>query len=451
MLQRGDHVCAGVSGGADSVCLFLVLEALRRKKGFSMSVVHVEHGLRGEESILDQEFVRALAQARGIPFAAYRYPVAQMAQEQGLSLEEAGRNARREAYAKEAAKYGERTKIALAHHADDNAETLLFHLCRGSGIEGVAGIAPVRENMIRPLLCVSRRDIEEFLKAEGQEYRTDATNREIDFSRNRIRNRVMPELLAINRQSARHMNQFAEDAREISAYLQGETARILEQNLKKTKDGEICFSIEAFASCPPVLQSRVMLELLAKASGKRKDLSREHANALMELAGGRTGSSLSLPYGIVAENIYGELRLHVSDGRGKDRVCREILLKEPDGCVNLGAGKMRWRVFTIPKKYVKIPKYLYTKWFDYDKIKNGLSFRTRKTGDYFALDSDGHRQKLKDYWINEKVPRQKRDQVWLLADGSHILWAVGYRVSEYYKVTEQTTKVLEARYTEEET
>lgn len=450
MLQRGDHVCIGVSGGADSVCLFLALKALRRKMGFSMSVVHVEHGLRGEESLADQEFVRALADTCGIPFAAYQYPVAQMAKEQGLSLEEAGRNARREAYAKEAAKYGKRAKIALAHHADDNVETLLFHLCRGSGIEGVAGIAPVRGNMIRPLLGTSRSEIEAFLQKEGQEYRTDATNAGTDFSRNRIRNRVMPELLAINCQSARHINQFAEDARELSAYLQKEAGKILEKNLKETEAGGILFCVSDLQSYPFVLQSRVMLELLAKASGRRKDLSREHANALARLAGGQTGRRLSLPYGIVAEKIYGELFLHAADGDVLDGILREIPLEELDGCMDLGRGMARCRVFPVPKKYVKIPKNLYTKWFDYDKIENRLLFRTRKAGDYFALDSEGHRQKLKDYWINEKVPRPERDQIMLLADGSHILWAIGYRVSEHYKVTEHTETVLEVQYTEDE-
>ena len=110
---------------------------------------------------------------------------------------------------------------------------------------------------------------------------------------------------------------------------------------------------------------------------------------------------------------------------------------------------MRCRIFDFSKKDAEIPKNLYTKWFDYGRIKNRLCLRTRKPGDYFALDRQGHRQKLKDYWMNEKVPREKRDRMILLADGSHILWAIGGRISEYYKVTEHTEKILEVRYMEE--
>ncbi len=123
---------------------------------------------------------------------------------------------------------------------------------------------------------------------------------------------------------------------------------------------------------------------------------------------------------------------------------------ELPGVIRLPKGQMACRIFGYSEKNVKIPQNLYTKWFDYDKIKNRLYFRTREPGDYFVLDAEGHRQKLKDYWINEKVPRSMRSKIWLLADGSHILWALGGRISEYYKVTEQTKKILEVRYMEDE-
>lgn len=449
MIQKGDHVIAGVSGGADSVCLFLLLHSLRRRMGFSLSVLHVEHGLRGEESLLDMEFVKRLAASCGTEISVFRRPVARIAKEQGLSLEEAGRDARYQAYEAEAAGYGSRAKIALAHHADDNAETLLFHLCRGSGIEGMAGIPPVRGNIIRPLLCASRHEIEDFLRERGQEFRTDATNFDVDFSRNRIRNRVMPELLAVNSKSVAHINQFAGDALEIASFLKSETGKILEKSMTKSKDGGISFAIGELRGYPPALQSRVMLSLLAEASGSRKDISREHAAALLELAFGRTGRRLSLPYGIVAQKAYGVLLLYRENGDNASMKPQEILLETFPKEVALDAGTAKCRVFPL-KKDTEIPKNPYTKWFDYDKIQNVPCFRNRRAGDYFALDFTGRRQKLKDYFINEKVPRQKRDQVWLLADGSHILWVIGGRVSEYYKVTEHTKTVLEARFTEEE-
>ena len=176
MLPENGHILAGVSGGADSVCLFRLLLRLREEMGFTLSVVHVEHGIRGEESLMDMEFVRRLASSHGIAFSSYACLAPRLAKERRISLEEAGREARYEAFAAESARFGDGARVALAHHMEDNAETVLFHMCRGSGMAGIAGIAPVRGNIIRPLLCVTRAEIEDFLRREGQPFRTDATN-----------------------------------------------------------------------------------------------------------------------------------------------------------------------------------------------------------------------------------------------------------------------------------
>lgn len=449
MIQKGMHVCVGLSGGADSVCLFRILERLRHEMGFSMSAVHVEHGIRGAESLADMAFVKALASSFGITVGCYAYPVERLAKEQGLSVEEAGRQARREAFAKEAALYGKESRIALAHHADDQAETVLFHICRGSGIDGAAGIRPVRGKMIRPLLCVTREEIEAYLNAMGQAYRTDATNADISYSRNRIRRCVMPELARVNAQTVWHMNRFAEEAAELCAYMQEETERILNAHRSVSRDGEVRFALAGLALCAPVLKSRVMLQLIAEASGSRKDIARGHTMDLLSLAEGRTGRKIDLPYGLTAEKTHDALLFYKKSDQ-EEAFLREVALDASGEPLAVPGGKMRWRVFEWQKKDAEIPQKLYTKWFDYDKIKNRLHLRNRKPGDYFALDAGGGRQKLKDYWINEKVPQSKRSRILLLADGSHILWAVGGRISAYYKVTEQTKRVLEMQYMEEE-
>ena len=175
MVQKGDHISIGISGGADSVCLFLVLERLRRRMDVTISAIHVEHGIRGKESRADAEFVQKLAARYEIPFVCRSYPVEKIAKETGVSVEEAGRNVRYAAFAEEERRFwdeakrrGGTVKTAVAHHGDDNAETVLFHLCRGSGIDGLFGIRPVRGTVIRPLLCVSKCEIEDFLNREGQ-------------------------------------------------------------------------------------------------------------------------------------------------------------------------------------------------------------------------------------------------------------------------------------------
>ncbi len=450
MISEGMHVCVGISGGADSVCLFLVLNRLQESMGFSMSAVHIEHGIRGEESLMDMEFVKSLAEDFGVEFSAYSYPVEQIARNRGFSVEEAGRVVRYEAFEKECTLYGDGTRIALAHHADDSAETMLFHLCRGSGIEGLRGIRPVRGNVIRPLLCVTRKEIEAFLKQEGQSWRMDATNGDIAYSRNRIRNRVMPELRHINEQFTAHMNCLSEDAAEIADYLCGEVRKILARQMTETKESRLRFDLTGFFGYPAILQKRIMMELLVQAGGRKKDIGREHVQALLKLADGHTGRKISLPYGVTGEKTYGALLLYKEekeDGHKADPI--RIPLTSVPGNIQVPAGKFSFRLLEFVKKDIEIPQNMYTKWFDYDKIKDRLYFRTREPGDYFVLDETGHRKKLKDYWIDEKVPGYKRGQILLLAEGSHILWAVGGRISAAYKVTGETKTILEVQFMEE--
>ena len=450
MVPKGGHICVGVSGGADSVCLFRVLECLSRTMGFTLSVVHVEHGIRGEQSLSDMEFVRMLALRYEVPFSVYAFSVAEMAKERGLSVEEAGRNVRYEAFAKESAKYGPSARVALAHHAEDNAETLLFHMCRGTGLEGLAGIRPIRGNIIRPLLAVTRQEIEAFLEQEGQGYCADVTNEDISYSRNRIRKCVLPQLVQINGKAVLHINRIAEEAAEVSAYLKEKVDKIVKTHAQWTKEGQLRFDLSGWGQSPAAMQSRVMLALIEQVSGSRKDIAREHAAALLDLSKGQTGRMVSLPYGITAMKTYGAL---IFSQKGREApyagISAEVPMDKALGEICIPGATLRFAQFDLEKKDAKIPKNRYTKWFDYDKIKNRLFLRNRKPGDYFFVDGAGHRQKLKDYWINEKVPKEKRDQILLLADGSHIVWAVGYRISEYYKITGDTKRVLEVQYMEE--
>ena len=451
MVQKGDHISVALSGGADSVCLLLVLERLRYEMDFTISAIHIEHGIRGEESLSDMRFAQELAKRYDIPYSVKRVPTPETAEKQRISLEEAGRNLRYQAFEEERIRLGgKQVKTAVAHHGDDNAETLLFHLCRGSGIDGLAGIRPVRGALIRPLLCVTRYEIEQFLKEAGQGYRIDSTNTDVHSSRNRIRNRVMPQLSRVNQNCVVHMGSLSEDVQEICAYLQQETDKILQAGMELPGDGSICFRAQELAPYPPFLQKRALLELAAKAAGSRKDISREHLEALFLLAHGPTGKRISLPYGVLAENSYGML-LFSKGGAGDDgTVPARIPFGVSQTPTAVFGGTVIGRIIEITQKDVKIPKNLYTKWFDYDKIKNRLYIRNREPGDYFILDSQGRRQKLKDYWINEKVPKHMRARIPLLAEGSHILWAIGYRISAYYKITGDTKRVLEVQFMEEE-
>ena len=273
-------------------------------------------------------------------------------------------------------------------------------------MDGLRGIRPVRGNIIRPLLCVARSEIEEFLRLAGQEYRTDATNAELVYSRNRIRCRIMPEMEKINGNAVLHMNCLAEDAAEISDYFYKEADAVLKKYMASEGEG-IRFGLEGLMGRPSVMQRRILMELAAKACGSRKDITREHIVSLFKLAEGGTGKKISLPYGIAAEKSYEFLCLYPARKQdGAVETAEEIFLEKQSGRLCLQGGCIQYEIMGNTKNYEEIPQNLYTKWFDYDKIKNGLCFRTRRPGDYFELDCYGHRQKLKNYFMNERCRSQ---------------------------------------------
>ena len=222
LVKSGDVVLAGVSGGADSVCLLLMLLEYRKHCDFFLEAVHVEHGIRGDASRRDAAFVKRLCEKRGVCCRIYPVDVPAYAKGHGLGVEEAARKLRYECFREAAEDYdGRPVKIALAHHADDNAETMLFRLIRGSGLHGLYGMRPARRlaegvTVIRPLLGMERAEIEAYLEAQGQPYCRDATNEDTDYSRNRIRHKVMPELKAVNTGAVHHMMQSAQMLRELS-------------------------------------------------------------------------------------------------------------------------------------------------------------------------------------------------------------------------------------------
>jgi tRNA(Ile)-lysidine synthase len=203
LIEPEDHIIIGISGGADSVCLLFILLELQKTLPFTMEAVHVNHLLR-EDAAEDALFVGELCRKQGVKLRFFSVKVADLAKERGLSIEEAGRECRYECF-QEAASAHRKTKIAVAHHQNDCAETVLFNLFRGSGLKGLAGIRPVRDNIIRPLLCCERREIEEYLASRGLSYRSDPSNEEGVFTRNRIRHQLLPLAQEINTAAIKHI------------------------------------------------------------------------------------------------------------------------------------------------------------------------------------------------------------------------------------------------------
>ena len=429
MIEAGSQAVAGVSGGADSVCLLFLLMEYQKKVPFSLRAVHVNHHVRGEEAVRDQEFTRRLCESLGVPLDLYDYDVPRMAETDHLSCEEAGREARRRAFYRTACRWErpDQVRIALAHHENDQAETVLHNLVRGAGLAGLAGIRPVHRTgsgmYIRPLLCISREETENYLSQRGIPWVTDSTNEEEVYTRNKIRREILPALMQINCGAVKNIAAAAGRVLEAEDYLSELTKKAVEKYT--AKEGSVWILSRDLFEEPMLLQKRVVKNVLEAAAGKKKDLSSAHMEAVLELAKGRTGASASLIYGLRAQQVYGDIHITRGEQEKKDLL------------------ELEFRVF--PYENQQIPEKTYTKWFDYDKIKNGLAVRRRLPGDYLMISRDGGTKKLKDYFIDCKVPRRERDNVTLLADGSHVLWAVGYRISEYYKVTSQTKKVIKVQ------
>ncbi len=456
LMENGDFVLAGISGGADSICLLLLLIELREKIEFSLSAVHVEHGIRGKESLQDAAFVEEFCKKCGVACRVRHVDAPAASIRAGIGLEEAARALRYECYREVAEQSGaERVKIALAHHADDNAETMLFHLVRGSGIRGLGGIRPRRRlsdgiEVVRPLLAATRSEIERYLLDRGQGFCEDETNWDTDYSRNWIRHEVLPRLKEINSQAIAHMTRSAGMFLELSEYLEAEADQVASHVCRPAPGGrEIDQSL--FFAYPALLQQEVVLRVLGEIAGSRKDLGSAHVGAVVRLAGLQVGRAVDLPYGMRADRTYEGVRIRrILEAESAESGTYEISLHqlrraESGGEIKivLPDGELRLRVLDFPGEMDEIPKKTYTKWLNYDKIKRSLQFRKRAGGEYLIIDGQGHRKRLKEYFIGEKIPREHRDDIWLLAEGAHVIWVVGERIGADYKIEQDTGKILE--------
>lgn len=459
LIQENDCVIAGVSGGADSVCLLLLLCRLREELTYQLSVVHVEHGIRGQESREDAAFVKRLCERLQVPCRIFSVDAIDYAASQGLGLEEAARILRYQCFAEAVHTTGAKTKVALAHHGDDNAETMLFQMTRGSGIRGMGGMRLRRnfsENgeIIRPLLFCSRREVEAYLKATKEAYREDATNRELEYSRNRIRHKVIPELEKINERAVEHLGRSAVCLQEIMDYMDAQVDALMPKVCKTQKAGFLL--TENLKEEAVALQRLLVHRVLSEAAGSQKDIASAHVEEILELMEHQVGRKIALPYQLEARRVYEGVLLQKRSGAenkkyGKEPLCvisKETLAgleKGEELAVALPQGKLHLRIFSFDGEMNQLHKKKYTKWLNYDKIKNGLVIRTRVSGDYFVLDDEGHKKKLKDYFITEKIPSDERDQVILVAEESHILWMIGGRISADAKIDQNTQKILEIR------
>lgn len=505
IIKSKGKIVLGLSGGADSVCLFHILNVCREQYQMAFLAVHVNHGIRGRQAEDDQSFVEELCAAYKVPLRVVETDVPSIARKEKKSLEETGRMVRYEAF-REVQKEIGADYIAVAHHKNDQAETVLHNLCRGSGIVGLSGMKAEREGIVRPLLCVERQEIEGYLKTKGQPYQIDSTNKDNCYTRNMWRNEIIPLMKeGINTQTISHIADTAAMLGEVADFVE-ESGRNAWERMIETKEEKLILDLDKWKQEHVVIQKWMMQHMLYHMSGRQKDIGQIHVLDMIELAEKQVGKSLDLPYRLQAKRVYRGILLEkketaksqvdeskLSEFQEKKlsdipeqktvweiNLSEEPLLQSEIVCFStyqaerLECEKQKMELETEPKKEEnrkiiriksrkiqdfdvdweslskKTKKNSCTKCFDYDKIKGSVLFRRVEQEDFLQIDEAGHHKKIKKLFKDEKVDAGEREGIWLLAQGNQVIWIPGIRVSEAYKIHKDTKRVLEVTIGQEE-
>ena len=447
MISPGSTVLVGFSGGADSTALLLALCQLRRLLDIKLLAVHVNHGIR-QEAGEDAEFTKQFCKEHDIDYQLVEKDIPALSRQWKMTEEEAGRKVRYEAF-EAAAKEQKAAYIATAHHQNDVAETLLMNLLRGSGIHGAGGIRPVRGNIIRPLLCVSRSEIEEYLRKKNQDYCRDVTNDENIHTRNMIRNVLLPAMeKEINSASVSHLCRVSEEFARADDFIRSCSKEWFEK-IVTSKDKGLCIDLNRLRPLHDAIKPDILLMCMEELTPHRKDITASHIDALQGLCEGTAGSAnLDLPYGLIAERNYSVLTItkkDIKNSRNNNEQFNVPQFMEIGDKIeflvpNLGMAHIEILQYNVGKLF---PTSAYTKWFDYDRIQ-GAIFRKRRPDDYILVEQGEGlcKKKISKLMTDEKIPKSKREEMYLLADGSDIIWVPGYRMSGAYKISKTTNKIL---------
>ncbi|MBQ6967087.1 MAG: tRNA lysidine(34) synthetase TilS [Lachnospiraceae bacterium] len=437
MADRGDRIIIGVSGGADSMCLLFLMSEISESMGFRPEVIHVHHGIRGKSADEDERYVKEICERLKISVKSVHVDVPSFAEKEGLSEEEAGRILRYRIFEEE-----KPDKIAIAHHSEDSAETLLFNLFRGTGLKGLAGIQPVSGKIIRPLIFFSREEIEEYCREKGIRYRTDETNEDLSYARNRIRRSIIPEAEKINSSALKHILEASERIGEAREFVENAAEELFLRAADLSEmPKRLVLKGEQLKGSPGILKDSVVKKCIVRSAGREKDITSLHVKETEMLLDSSSGKKISLPYGITVRNNFGDLVFSREDKEGGEAY-PEVPLLIGDEEEEISGILPDGQIFKVRllEKTDNIPNLAYTKWLDYDKIKDGALWRTRRSGDRISIQ--GGSKKVKELFIEEKIPREERDSIYFLADGSEAVWIPGMRIGHKYKVTEETKRVL---------
>ncbi|ABK61498.1 tRNA lysidine(34) synthetase TilS [Clostridium novyi] len=450
MFEVNDKVVVALSGGPDSICLLHILHTLKDEINISIVAAHVNHCLRGEAADNDEMYVKKICEELGIQCFVKREDVHRISKERGISCEMAGREVRYQFFEEVLHKING-NKIAIAHNANDQAETVLMRILRGTGLEGLVGIRPVRDNIfVRPIINLTRDEIENYCDINKLNPRIDKTNFENIYTRNKIRLELIPYIQKnFNSDVIEVLNRFSDTVKVDNEYINN-VAKEKYNEYSEISEEKIILKGQLFKEHEAIL-TRVIRIAIKNIKGNLNNLEKNHIYDIIDIQKKSTGKYIMLPSGIRVTNNYGDIYVYKEEKKHKvQKINKEVELNLLEENV-LTNHKLKITLDIIKSKEdIKFDKNPLIKYFDYDKIKGVIKLRYRKNGDKFMPFGMSGSKKLKDLFIDLKIPKERRDSIPLITFGDDIAWIVGYRISDKFKINKDTKSILKIKIEREE-
>jgi tRNA(Ile)-lysidine synthase len=442
MIDRGDSIIVAVSGGADSVCLLKILYALRKHLNINLTVAHFNHGLRPREDEKETEFVAKLA--KKLNLALINDISKNITKVHGSSIEEKAREMRYQFFQK-AINENHAQRLALGHTLNDQAETVLMHFLRGTGITGLSGIPPIRQNcFIRPLIDITRDEIHSYLKENDESFIMDSSNLETRYLRNKIRLELLPLLLDYQPKLVEHLGELAFLCRQETRFLDGEATKLLDMITVDSSKNSLELLLTNFTTLSSSLQYRIIRQAIKKIKGNLRKIERGHIKTIIDCADkDKPQIKVNLPENIIVKKIYDRLRFSLGDTIKTQNFSYSIsnmgmlTIKEINKAISLTEiSKDDFMLSTDSSQAA---------YLDLDKLKWPLRIRNFRPGDKFMPYGMNGFKKVKDIFIDNKIPSEERKKIPILISHHDIVWVYGIRIDERYKIKQKTKRILRCK------
>lgn len=451
MIVPGEKILVAVSGGADSVCLLYLLKEMQEQIPFDLSIAHMDHMARGEESVEDAHFVRELGGGLGFETFIEKVDVGKEKETLKTSFQEAGRILRYR-FLESTLDRIRGTKLALGHTADDQVETFLLNLLRGSGLKGLAGMPETRGAVIRPLIDCTRVEVEAYLAHRNLDFRVDISNADNKYLRNRIRHELLPVLKTFNRQIASNIVETAKIIRDDDQCLTDQ-ARLLYSELAVSRDKGAGVELDRvkFNQQPSAYQKRMVRQAIYQVQGDLRRITTRHIQQIIELfaVDSKIGKKIHLPGQLIAiaSTLGVEFCKHPysrSKGGSNSKTGLNSTALLIPGATRIGdTGFSLHARLLASNDWKEAGSHPEQAFLDFDKTGPAIHARFFRHGDRFVPLGMTGRKKLKSFFIDEKIPRELRESIPILTSGTgDIIWVYGKRISENFRVTHKTRKIL---------